>query len=137
MWFIELLEVNFFKPDLVIIPINISKEESMRFQIIQIDNKYDNNEIYINLYQKNGIFSYIMLIQKKEEKPKYIYIKSIISFNDKEEYQTHFGIKKIKLKKGIYYICCDVNYRFLDNVESINDYLLNIYSKKKSIIKSR
>ena len=65
--FFALLKVNFFKPDLVIIPINISKEESMRFQIIQIDNKYDNNEIYINLYQKNGIFSYIMLIQKKRK----------------------------------------------------------------------
>ena len=63
-----MLEVNFFKPDLVIIPINITKEESMRFQIIQIDNEYENNEIYINLYQKNKTFSYIMLIQKKEEK---------------------------------------------------------------------
>ena len=50
--YFALLEVNFFKPDLVIIPINISKEESMQFQIIQIDNEYDNNEIYINYILK-------------------------------------------------------------------------------------
>ena len=137
--YFAMLEVNFFKPDLVIIPINITKEESMRFQIIQIDNEYENNEIYINLYQKNKTFSYIMLIQKKEEKddkkPNYIYIKSITSLNNKGEYQTHFGLKKINLKKGIYYICCDVNYRFLDNEEIINDYLLNIYSKKDRLLK--
>ena len=115
----------------------------MRFQIIQIDNKYDNNEIYINLYQKNEIFSYIMLIQKIEEKegekPNYIYIDSITSLNDKlndkKEYERHFGLSNTKLEKGIYYICCDVNYRFLNNGENIDDYLLNIYSLKNQLLK--
>ena len=134
-----LLEVNFFKPDLDIISINISKEESKRFQIIQIDNKYDNNEIYINLYQKNPIFSYIMLIKKieakEDEKPSFIFIDSITSLNDQNKYESHFGLNKSNLEKGIYYICCDVNYRFMDNGENMNDYLLNIYSKKNQLLK--
>ena len=137
--YFRLLEINFFKPDLVSIPINISIEETMRFQIIQIDNDYDNNEIYINLYQKNAIFSYIMLIKKIEGKegdePNYIWVDSVTSLNDDNGYDKHIGMNKLKMEKGRYYICCDINYRFCDNNENIHDYLLNIYSKKNQILK--
>ena len=137
--YFKLLEINYFKPDLVIIPINISIEETMRFQIIQIDNDYDNNEIYINLYQKNAVFSYIMLIKKKEaeegDEPNYIRVDSITSLNDDNGYDKHIAIDKINLEKGRYYICCDINYRFCENNENTNDYLLNIYSKKSQLLK--
>lgn len=59
-----LLEINYFKPDLVIIPINISKEEASKCQFIQIVNDFDDNEIYINFYQKSYIYSYFMLKKK-------------------------------------------------------------------------
>ena len=43
-------------------------------------------------------------------------------------------LKNKKLKKGTYYICCDINYRFLGeskNSQNIHGYHLNIFSEKE------
>ena len=84
--------------------ITIPKKESLRCQFIKIINEYENNEVFINLYQtykQVPVFSYIMLI-KKEDVP-------------------------------TYYICCDVNNRFLYSKqnEKIHGYSLKILSEKK------
>ena len=120
----------------------ISEEESLRCQFIEITNNQNKNEVFINLYQDNKLkpeFSYLMLIKKvdnpEEKKSNYIYIDSITSLKLRD-YECHIALNKITLEKGTYYICCDVNYRFLNKTKNIDGYLLKIISQKKIIVKN-
>ena len=127
-----LLEINYFKKDLLRNFIKISKEESFRCQFIMINNEIEDNEIYINLYQvksKDSQYSsYIMLVKKEENT--YNYINSTTSLDNAGKYISHIALNKISLKKGTYYLCCDINYRFFDKTLP-KDYALNIFSKNK------
>ena len=126
-----LLEINYFKKDFIRNFIKIPKEESFRCQFIKINNEIEDNEIYLNLYQDkeiDSVYSYIMLIKKEENT--YNYIESTTSL-DNGKYQKHIALNKILLKKGTYYLCCDINYRFLEKTTKINNYSLNIFSKNK------
>ena len=120
----------------------ITDEESLRCQFIEIINNQNKNEVFINLYQDNKQkpeFSYLMLIKKEDnpekEKSNYIYINSITSLKSKD-YEGHIALNKITLEKGTYYICCDVNYRFINNTGNINGYLIKIISQKKITVKN-
>ena len=65
-----LVEINYFKKGLKENFIKIKKEQSLRMQIFELKNEYEDNEVSINLYQKNKynpVFSYIMLIKKNEK----------------------------------------------------------------------
>ena len=119
--------------------ITIPKKESLRCQFIKIINEYENNEVFINLYQtykQVPVFSYIMLIKKEDVPNKenriYSYVKSITS-QKSGGYEDHIALNEISLKKGTYYICCDVNNRFLYSKqnEKIHGYSLKILSEKK------
>ena len=145
----HLIEIAFFKEDFKRYPLKIKKEQALRCQFIEINNEYEDNILYINLYQnnpiinkKNGqkpVYGYIMLIQCKEINEKgnsYIYITSKTSLNKEGEYDSHLAINEIKLEKGKYFLCCDVNYRFLDEGENIHGYNLNIFSTKELTVKN-
>ena len=133
----NLIEINHFKPGLKTIQINISKEEAKQCYMIQIENEYEKNEIYINLFQKKYVYSYIMLI-KKESNDEYVIIDSVTSLNEKNVYDKHFELKKVDMEKGTYYICCDVNDRYLlKDKNKIEGYLLNIYSLKDKLFNEK
>ena len=115
--------------------IEISQKESSRCQFIKIENYYENNELFINLYQnyqQKPVFSYILLT-KKEKNDSYSYINSITSLtsqNNSMLYEKHIALNKILLTKGRYYICCDINYRFLDKFSMVDGYSLKIISNE-------
>ena len=140
--YFTLVEINYIKIDLKEKQIKIPKKESKRCQFIQIENKddnNDNNEIYINLYQKNNLkaeFGYLMLIKEKKNKEtnkfEYVIVDSITSLNEEKKvnnYYNHIALNKISLEKGKYYICSDINYRFVNSDESERGYVINIFSK--------
>ena len=109
----------------------IKKTEAHKCQIIKFVIK-EKKYILINLYQKNrriirknGTFfpepvkSFIILA-KQESLDKYTYIKSVIST------KAHLGLEA-RLDAGIYFIFCDVNYRFV--YDEIYGYNVTFYSK--------
>ena len=144
----HLVEINYFKYFTEENIIKIENKETMRCQFIKITNEHDNNEAFINLYQnndKNPVFSYLLLIKEKEN-PKtkgnthiYRYNDSITSHKD-TDHESHICLKVIPFEKGTYYLCCDINYRFLrgkdKNDISVQDYLIKIISKQKIEVKN-
>ena len=132
-----LLEINYFQKDFKENFVKIKKKQSFRMQIFELKNEIEENEVSINLYQKNKyvpVFCYIMLIRKNEENNTYEYLNSKTSLKSENNYERHIALKNINLEKGIYYICCDINYRFLDKSkknENIHGYNLNLFSKKE------
>ena len=108
----------------------IKKTEAYKCQIIKFELK-EKRHIFINLYQKNSrivrkngtyfpksVKSFIILAQK-EFQNKYRYIKSMTSS------KVHIGME-VDLDAGIYYIFCDVNYRFV--YDEFYGYNITIYS---------
>ena len=90
----------------------IKKTEAIKLQVIELVGTKDNQNAYIQLYQKNPrivrkngqkypqpAMAFIILVDSE-----FNYIKSTYSNN------CHLGIE-VDLKAGKYYIFCDVNYR--------------------------
>ena len=104
---------------------------------MEIDQNEEN--CYINLYQKNPriikkdgkypnkpVLGFIILAKEDEQK-NLKYIDSITSFsNSKENYQMHIALQQ-KLAPGIYYIFCDVIYRY--KYPKNSGYTISVYSK--------
>ena len=144
--YFTLVEINYIKNGLNEKQIKISKKESKKCQFIQIENKFDNNEIYINLYQKNkqkAEFGYLMLIKEKKIKDtnkfKYIIVDSITSLKEEKKdnnYYNHIALNKISLKKGKYYICSDINYRFVNKDDNERGYIINLFSNNDLEVKN-
>ena len=145
----HLVEINYFKNFTEENNVKIENKETMRCQIIEITNEHDNNEIIINLYQKsnvNRVFSYLLLIKKeknlnaKDNSHLHRYKDSITSHKD-NYHESHICLKVIPFEKGTYYLCCDINYRFLIKQDKkgieFQDYLIKLKSKKKSLLKTQ
>ena len=141
------LETN-YKREIV----KIKKSENTHFQVIKFEIEKNKTNCYINLYQKNPriikkngkypnkpVLGYIILA--KMEKGKLIYINSETSISEDNDdynvnddnnikinfsYRTHFAINET-LKPGIYYIFCDVNYRYI--YEENSGYAITLYSE--------
>lgn len=141
------LETN-YKREIV----KIKKSENTHFQVIKFEIEKNKTNCYINLYQKNPriikkngkypnkpVLGYIILA--KMEKGKLIYINSETSISEDNDdynvnddnnikinfsYRTHFAINET-LKPGIYYIFCDVNYRYI--YEENSGYAIALYSE--------
>ena len=108
----------------------IKKTEAHKCQIIKFELK-EKRHIFINLYEKNpryirkdGSFfpepvKSFMILARKDLQDKYTYIKSIINS------KVHAAME-VELDEGIYYIFCDVNYRFVYN--EIYGYNITFYS---------
>ena len=144
----KILNTNFQNKNMIEEQLEIKFKETMRCQFIKIINEHDNNEAFIHLYQnnnKNPVFSYLLLI-KEEENPKtkdntHIYrYKDSITSHKGSDYESHICLNVIPFEKGTYYLCCDINYRFLrvkeNNDISIQDYLIKIISKQKIEVKN-
>ena len=68
---------------------------------------------------------------KKENEITYNYIDSITSLNKEGKHDSHIALNNVELEKGVYYICCDVNSRFLNINKKIHGYVLNIFSESE------
>ena len=139
-----MVEIAFFKPSFEPYYLKIKKEEATHCQAIKITNEIEGNLIFINVYQKqrqnnktNNFYSYLMLVKEKgnnEEEnweQNYRYIDSISSLNQKAGYKTHYALNNITLKKGIYYLFFDINYRFFNEGKKNHSYSLRIFSSNK------
>ena len=161
--YFDIIEINYFKNYGEIYQEEekeISKEESLRCQFFKIINE-KKNEVFINLFQKNkenkgnkenkknkenkinketAVFSYLMLVKKeqnlKTNKFNYTYVDSITSLNNKGKYESHIALNSVSLEKGEYYICCDINSRFLYHFQHITGYFIRIISKGKMEIEN-
>ena len=130
--FFEIVEVLKIKEGYgTVASCKIKKTQAHRCQIIKFVIN-ENKHLFINLYQKNpriirknGTFfpkpvkSFIILA-KQESIDKYTYIKSVINT------KVHVGLEA-ELDAGIYFIFCDVNYRFV--YDEIYGYNITFYSK--------
>ena len=139
-----LVEIAYFKENFCKYFIKIKKKDTMRCQLIRINNEFINNKVFINLYQNNPefnpknnqipVFGYLMLIKESKEKENeitYNYIDSITSLNKEGKHDSHIALNNVELEKGVYYICCDVNSRFLNINKKIHGYVLNIFSESE------
>ena len=137
-----LVEIAYFKEDFHRHYIKITKEEVGRCQLIRINNEFIDNKIFINLYQnnpeynpkndQNPVFGYIMLVKesiKKDNTITYNYIDSISTLNKYSKHDSHIALNNVELEKGVYYIFCDVNIRFLYQNKKMHGYALNIFSE--------
>ena len=110
----------------------IKKTEALKCQLIELVGNQDNQNAYIQLYQKNPrivrkngkkypqpVMAYIILVDSE-----FNYIKSTYSNN------IHLGIQ-VDLKAGKYYIFCDVNYRNETPDFTSYGYTLTVYSKNR------
>jgi hypothetical protein len=108
----------------------IKKTEALKCQLIELVGNQDNQNAYIQLYQKNPrivrkngkkypqpVMAYIILVDSE-----FNYIKSTYSNN------IHLGIQ-VDLKAGKYYVFCDVNYRNETPDFTSYGYTLTVYSK--------
>ena len=134
------LEIAKIEPNYTTKSIKIKKEENIKCQVIEFENKEKNN-CFINIYQKNPriikrdgkhynnpVLCFIILVKKEGDNLKYIDSASSIlklkkgSYN----YKIHSSLQK-NLEKGTYYILSDVNYRYIYNNNS--GYTITTYSE--------
>ena len=121
--------------------IKISKTENVKCQIIKMEIGPNETNCYINLYQKNPriikkngnypdkpVLGYIMLA-KEDENKNLEYIDSTTSItNSITNYQVHIALEQ-NLSPGVYYIFCDVIYRY--RYEENSGYTISVYSEHK------
>ena len=114
----------------------IPKAKAIKCQVLLLTVKEPNEKSYIQLYQKNpriilkdGTYqntalSYMILLDKD-----FKYIKSISNNN------MHLGIET-DLNPGIYYLLCDVNYRYVNENGKNRGYKVTCYSKNPILIEN-
>ena len=114
----------------------ISKAQAIKCQVLQLTVNQKNEKSYIQLYQKNpriilkdGTYqntalSYMILLDKN-----FKYMKSISNNN------MHLGIE-IDLEPGVYYLLCDVNYRYVNEKGKNRGYRVTCYSKNPILIEN-
>ena len=114
----------------------IGKGKATKCQVLKLTVNEDNKKSYIQLYQKNPriilkdgsyqstVLSFIMLVDSN-----FKYIKSTASTD------MHIGIEE-DLNPGIYYILCDVNYRFVNTNGKNHGYTVTCYSKNPILIEN-
>ena len=114
----------------------ISKAQAIKCQVLQLTVNQKNEKSYIQLYQKNpriilkdGTYqntalSYMILLDKK-----FKYMKSMSNNN------MHLGIE-IDLEPGVYYLLCDVNYRYVNEKGKNRGYRVTCYSKNPILIEN-
>ncbi len=133
MKYFSMIEIAYFKENYHRHEIKFSKEDAGNSKVIKLTIN-ENNDIFINLYQKTKTFcpdaqnpclAYLMVV--KQSKERYEYITSKTS-KDEKGYSSITSIKH-QFEPGIYYIFCDVNYRYLDNNKPIEDYTVGIFSE--------
>ena len=133
------IDIAKLEPKYVTEFIKIKKAENKKCQVIKMEIDQNEENCYINLYQKNPriikkdgkypnkpVLGFIILAKEDEQK-NLKYIDSITSFsNSKENYQIHIALQQ-KLAPGIYYIFCDVIYRY--KYPKNSGYTISVYSK--------
>ena len=109
--------------------INVPIEKNNNMQIIKVNINNDENHCYLQLYQINPrillsdgtyqqtVLSFIMLVDNN-----FNYIDSMASTD------MHIAVEK-KLKKGVYYLLCDVNYRYVNENNKNHGYNVTCYSE--------
>ena len=114
----------------------IPKAQAIKCQVLQLTVNQKNEKSYIQLYQKNpriilkdGTYqntalSYMILLDKN-----FKYMKSISNNN------MHLGIE-IDLEPGVYYLLCDVNYRYVNEKGKNRGYRVTCYSKNPILIEN-
>ena len=114
----------------------IPKAKAIKCQVLQLTVKEKNEKSYIQLYQKNpriilkdGTYqntalSYMILLDKE-----FKYIKSTSNNN------MHLGIET-DLNPGVYYLLCDVNYRYVNENGKNRGYRVTCYSKNPILIEN-
>ena len=120
--------------------IKISKSENVKCQVIKMEIEKNETNCYINLYQKNPriinkkgeypakpVLGYIILA-KEDGNYNLEYIDSTTSITNSTNYQVHIALQR-KLPPGVYYIFCDVIYRY--NYEKNSGYTISVYSEHK------
>lgn len=107
--------------------LKIRKTEAIRCQIIEVVINQDNTLVYFQFYGKNP-----RIPNKNGEYPKTV-LSSIILANKQFQYldsrsgnSMHLCVERT-LKKGIYYLFCDTNYRFNKEMK-IHGYTITAYS---------
>ena len=113
----------------------INKKLATKCQILRLTVNEDNDRSYIQLYQKNPriilkdgtyhntVLGFLILVDQG-----FKYVNSIAS-ND-----MHIGIEA-DLKKGTYFVLCDVNYRYI-NPDKNHGYNVTCYSKNPILIEN-
>jgi hypothetical protein len=114
----------------------INKTKATKCQVLKLTVNEDNPKSYIQLYQKNPrivlkdgtyqntVLSFITLVDQN-----FKYIKSTTSTD------MHIGIEA-DLKKGSYFVLCDVNYRFVNENGKNHGYTVTCYSKSPILIEN-
>jgi hypothetical protein len=114
----------------------INKAKATKCQILKLTVNEDNPNSYIQLYQKNPrivlkdgtyqntVLCFITLLDQN-----FKYIKSTTSTD------MHIGIEA-DLKKGSYFVLCDVNYRFVNENGKNHGYTVTCYSKSPILIEN-
>ena len=109
--------------------LSIPVEKNTKMQIIQLNVNENENHCYLQLYQINPrillsdgtyqetVLSFIMLVDIN-----FNYIDSVASSD------MHIAVEK-KLTKGVYYLLCDVNYRYANENGKNHEYNVTCYSQ--------
>jgi hypothetical protein len=114
----------------------IPKAKAIKCQVLQLIVNQNNEKSYIQLYQKNPriilkdntyqntALSYMILLDNN-----FKYIKSTSNNN------MHLGIE-VDLTPGVYYLLCDVNYRYVNDNGKNRGYKVTCYSKNPILIEN-
>ena len=114
----------------------IPKAKAIKCQVLKLTVTERTEKCYIQLYQKNPriilkdgtyqntVISYMILLDKD-----FKYLKSISNNN------MHLGIET-DLQPGVYYVLCDVNYRYVNENGKNRGYKVTCYSKIPILIEN-
>ena len=114
----------------------INKAKATKCQVLKLTVNEDNKKSYIQLYQRNPRFvlkdgtyqntvlSFITLVDEN-----FKYLKSTTGTD------MHLGIEE-DLKKGTYFVLCDVNYRYVNENGKNHGYTVTCYSKNPVLIEN-
>ena len=114
----------------------IPKAQNIKCQVLKLTVTEKNEKSYIQLYQKNPriilkdgtyqntVLAYMILLDKD-----FKYINSVCNNN------MHLGIET-DLNPGVYYVLCDVNYRYVNENGKNRGYKVTCYSKNPILIEN-